>query len=99
MFHSALPGGERLAGYNGTVFAYGQTGAGKASPCRRPEATTSNAACSAAVITYSRMDVRGRGHARAICYWIYNEGMYDLLADEIVPDSDLVVVDRDGGSR
>ena len=44
------------------------------------------------------MDVRvGKDMRASVSYLeIYNEGMYDLLADEIVPDSDLVVVDRDG---
>ena len=90
-----------LAGYNGTVFAYGQTGAGKTytmSGDVGSEYKQRGVIPRAVHHLFREMDVRvGKDMRASVSYLeIYNEGMYDLLADEIVPDSDLVVVDRDG---
>ena len=90
-----------LAGYNGTVFAYGQTGAGKTytmSGDVGSDYKQRGVIPRAVHHLFREMDVRvGKDMRASVSYLeIYNEGMYDLLADEIVPDSDLVVVDRDG---
>jgi len=90
-----------LAGYNGTVFAYGQTGAGKTytmSGDAGSDYKQRGVIPRAVHHLFREMDVRvGKDMRASVSYLeIYNEGMYDLLADEIVPDSDLVVVDRDG---
>jgi kinesin family protein 6/9 len=90
-----------LAGYNGTVFAYGQTGAGKTytmSGDAGSDYKQRGVIPRAVHHLFREMDVRvGKDITLSVSYLeIYNEGMYDLLADEIVPDSDLVVVDRDG---
>jgi len=96
-----------LAGYNGTVFAYGQTGAGKTftmSGDAGSDYKQRGVIPRAVHHVFREMDLRTEREMTIRCSYleIYNESMYDLLADDVDPLSgppDLVVVDRDGQSE
>ena len=91
-----------LSGYNATVFAYGQTGAGKTFTM---SGDTSSDYKQRGIIpravhhVFREMDVRVEKEMTVRCSYleIYNECIFDLLAERVDPDGpELVVVDRDG---
>ena len=87
-----------LGGYNGTVFAYGQTGAGKTftmSGDTGSDFKQRGVIPRAVHHLFREVDLRvGKEMQISVSYLeIYNERMFDLLADEVAVDSELVVVD------
>ena len=95
--------GGRGALYGGTIFAYGQTGAGKTYTM---SGDTSNYQQRGVVPRavhhiFREMDMRVEKEMVVRCSYleIYNEVMYDLLADEVGAGDNLSIVERDGQTK
>lgn len=90
-----------MAGYHGTVFAYGQTGAGKTySMSGDPQAYRQRGMIPRALHTiFSVADRRtDREYAIRVSYLeIYNEVLYDLLSDSPATADKLTIVDGPTG--
>jgi hypothetical protein len=89
--------------YVGTIFAYGQTGAGKTYTM---SGDTSNYQQRGVVPRavhhiFREMDMRVVKEMVVRCSYleIYNEVMYDLLADEVGAGDNLSIVERDGQTK
>lgn len=94
-----------LNGYNGTIFAYGQTGAGKTYTMSGDASNYSQRGIAPRAVhhIFREMDLRVEKEMVVRCSYleIYNETMYDLLADDVVGAGadNLVVVERDGMTK
>ena len=90
-----------MAGYNGTVFAYGQTGAGKTYTMSGDPQAYRQRGCIPRSLhaIFSEADRRvDRDYTIKVSYLeIYNEALYDLLSDSPATADQLSVVDGPGG--
>jgi len=88
-----------LTGYNGTVFAYGQTGAGKTYTMSGDVSAAYNQrgiVPRAIHHLFHESELRGDKEieVRVSHLEIYNDVMYDLLADDVTQADNLQIVDR-----
>lgn len=92
-----------LSGYNGTIFAYGQTGAGKTYTMSGDTANYQQRGVVPRAIhhIFREIDLRVEKEVVVRCSYleIYNEVMYDLLADEPVTADNLVIVEEQGVTK
>ncbi|CAG9464407.1 unnamed protein product [Pedinophyceae sp. YPF-701] len=89
-----------LAGYNGTIFAYGQTGAGKTYTMSGHPAAYSRhrgiiPRATASIFREIDLKVEKEYSVKVSYLEIYNEALYDLLADS-PGGQDLTIVERGG---
>ena len=88
-----------LTGYNGTIFAYGQTGAGKTYTMSGDVSAAYNQrgiVPRAIHHLFHESELRGDKEieVRVSHLEIYNDVMYDLLADDVTQADNLQIVDR-----
>jgi len=90
-----------LAGYNGTIFCYGQTGAGKTyTMCGHPAAYSKHRGiiprALASIFQEIELKLEKEYTVKVSYLEIYNETLYDLLSESPTSSDDLAIVDRAG---
>eukprot|EP00899_Mesostigma_viride_P011692 jgi/Mesvir1/20523/Mv25338-RA.1 len=91
-----------LEGYNGTIFAYGQTGSGKTYTMGGDAGAYAQRGIIPRAIShvFREIDMQSNREIKVqVSYLeIYNEVMYDLLADNPSAADNLVVIEEDGAT-